>query len=118
MRGTRQRRDSGNIPEQAGGSDLEADLAVYEAVADLFGPKSLVFDCSERPVHLRAAMQHAGATVVLRLTRDVRSWVVSEQRRRRPGASTLRGRLARTTPALALRWYRHKRFLDEAVRLT
>ncbi|MCU0267521.1 MAG: hypothetical protein MUF83_02630 [Acidimicrobiales bacterium] len=100
----------------AGGARSDADVyaAVQQAVVELAGPGAVMVDISKRPVHLRAAARLAPTTLVLRLTRDVRSWTASEQRRVRARGTGRGGVLRATAPAVALRWYRHNRALDDA----
>lgn len=106
--------------------DGDAYSVLLEVVEERFGPDRVLVDSSKDERFLARVRPVIDDLVILRLTRDVRSWTPSGRRLHYPDGPwrmALAARDARsvglaaraTTPGLYLRWYRKNRGLDRAV---
>jgi hypothetical protein len=109
--------------------DDTAYAALLELVAEQHGSGCVVVDSSKSAGFLERVSPVAGDLRLVRLTRDVRSWVPSGRRLHYPDGPGVLLRRARsrrdlglaaraTTPGLYLRWYRKNRILDQAAAAT
>ncbi|MCU0270442.1 MAG: hypothetical protein MUF83_17590 [Acidimicrobiales bacterium] len=112
----------GAVIERLAADDVRTLAQGYATVqmvfGEVFGPDVSMVDSSKHGTHLELAARGSSSLAVLRLTRDVRSWIASEQSRRKRDATSFAGRVRCTAPYLARLWYRRNRILDREVAST